>query len=67
MDGQAMKYFIKMWPDNTATLVTNYGKTLLVFENLDEARQTLRRLTTKPTPNNINLTPATQYPVQSVA
>ena len=62
-----MKYFIKLWPDKTATLVTNHGKTLMVFESIEEAQHTLRRLTTKSTPNNIKPTPATQYPVQSVA
>jgi hypothetical protein len=62
-----MKYFIKLWPDNTATLVTNHGKTLMVFENIEEARHALRRLTTKPTPNHTNLTPITQHPLHSAA
>jgi len=62
-----MKYIIKIWPDKTATLVTNQGMTLVKFDSLEEARHTLRRLTTRATPNNINLTPAIQHISQSTA
>ena len=62
-----MKYFIKMWPDKTATLVTNHGKTLMVFESIEEAQRTLRNITAKQTPYNVNLTPITQHPSQSAA
>jgi hypothetical protein len=48
-----MKYFIKIWPDKTATLVTNHGKTLMVFESFEEAQHMLRKMTTKPTPFDI--------------
>lgn len=62
-----MKYFIKMWPDNTATLVTNHGKTLLTFESLEKAQHTLRRLTIKPTPDNVDLPPIVQHPAYSAS
>ena len=52
-----MKYFIKMWPDKTATLVTNHGKTLMVFESFEEAQHMLRKMTTKPTPFDIPQNP----------
>ena len=50
-----MKYFIKMWPDNTATLVTNHGKTLMVFDNLEEAQSTLRNLASRQAARDIPL------------
>jgi len=56
-----------MWPDKTATLVTNHGKTLMVFESIEEAQRTLRNITAKQTPYNVNLTPITQHPSQSAA
>jgi len=62
-----MKYFIKMWPDNTATLVTDHGKTLMVFENIEEAQRALRRITTQQVPLDIHLTPATEDTIRSVA
>ncbi len=52
-----MKYFIKMWPDKTATLLTNHGKTLMVFESFEEAQRALRNLTTKTTPFDIPQNP----------
>ena len=62
-----MKYFIKMWPDSTATLVTNHGKTLMVFDNIEEAQRTLRNLTSRQAPRDLplNLTPLNS--IRSVA
>lgn len=62
-----MKYFIKLWPDNTATLVTNHGKTLMVFENIEEAQHTLRSITTNKIPPEIGLTPSIYDPASSAA
>lgn len=57
-----MKYFIKLWPDKTATLVTNHGKTLMVFDNIEEAQRTLRNLTTKQMPQNASREPSLPIP-----
>jgi len=62
-----MKYFIKMWPDNTATLVTNHGKTLMIFENIEEAQRTLRMITTRQIPQSVHLEPSPDNTIRSVA
>ena len=67
MEGLPMKYFIKMWPDKTATLVTNYGKTLMVFESVEEAQRTLRNITNKQTPHNIDFTGTLEHSTQTAA
>ena len=52
-----MKYFIKLWPDKTATLVTNHGKTLMVFNNIEDAQRELRNITIKQHPRNLHHEP----------
>lgn len=34
-----MNFYIKEWPDNTATLMTGIGQVLWKFSSVDEARQ----------------------------
>ncbi|HEY4732760.1 MAG TPA: hypothetical protein VIH66_05890 [Gammaproteobacteria bacterium] len=55
-----MKYFIKIWPDNTATLVTDHGETVTAFDSLEEAQHALRSLTNRQALYEIKLAPYIQ-------
>ncbi len=37
-----MTFYIKIWPDNTATLMTQWGQVLWTFPNPDEAMAACR-------------------------
>lgn len=37
-----MKVFIKVWPNNTATVMTDNGQVLWTFSNVAEARKACR-------------------------
>lgn len=34
-----MNFYIKEWPDNTATLITERGRVVWTFASVDEARE----------------------------